>query len=348
MDTFSERSCTMSQDTQTERSPLTPVVASVGTILAFPLVVAGSWIAYSALAIDHEMRLPKALDADREAWPDERVGALSFYVDRRGDGRPLVLVHSINAAASAYEMRPIFDAYAGQRPVWALDWPGFGFSSRTDRVYSPALYQEALLRFLTTQVREPADVVALSLGCEFAARAALARPEAFHSLTLISPSGFTPRKSGTASQQAGDEGLSDRVYRLLAFPVWARALFDLIASRPSIEYFLRKSFVGPVDQGLANYSFLSSHQPGAHHAPLYFLSGKLFTPQMRERVYAQLTVPVHVLYDQDAYVSFETLPAFLQAHANWRATRITPTLGLPHFEKPPQTLEALESFWAQA
>ena len=51
-------------------------------------------------------------------------------------------------------------------------------------------------------MNEPADIIALSLGSEFAAKAALEAPELVHSLTLISPSGFSERREKRASQQA--------------------------------------------------------------------------------------------------------------------------------------------------
>ena len=43
----------------------------------------------------------------------------------RTDTRPLLLLHSINASASAYEVKPLFEHYRQQRPVYAPDLPGF-------------------------------------------------------------------------------------------------------------------------------------------------------------------------------------------------------------------------------
>ncbi len=45
-----------------------------------------------------------ALDAERREV-EGRAGRVSFYV--AGDGPPLLLIHSINAAGSAYEIKPI-------------------------------------------------------------------------------------------------------------------------------------------------------------------------------------------------------------------------------------------------
>ena len=306
-------------------------------------------IAYSALAIDHAVPLPPAIEAERRRLRSTAAGDLNYYVDERASGRPLVLVHSVNAAASAYEMRPIFEHYRGRRPVYAFDLPGFGFSERSDRTYAPELYTAALLDLLreVTPGREAADVVALSLGSEFAARAALRQPELARSLTFISPTGLTARIQRNSSERAGASSTGNVLYELFRFPVWSQAFYDLLASRPSINYFLQKSFVGEPDRGLLNYASATAHQPGARFAPFAFVSGQLFSPDIRESVYERLTIPVLALYDQDAFVRFDTLPEVLARNPNWRASHLVPSKGLPQFERLEDTIRALDTFWQE-
>ena len=309
-----------------------------GALLALtPLAAAAGWIAYSRLAVDHDVPVPAAVEA-RRGTIGTSVGRLSYYASEAATGRPLVLIHAINAAASAYEMSPLFSHYMGQRPVFALDLPGFGFSDRPDIRYSPDVFKQAILEFLEQVVREPADIVALSLGSEFAALAASAAPERFNSLALISPTGF--RENGSGGSPLG--GLA---YRVLTFPFGGRAFFDMLATMPSIRYFLSRSFNGPPDEGLAQYAYRSAHQPGAHHAPLYFITGQLFTPTIRQDAYARLPMPVLVIYDEDGFTNFETLQPFAGEHPNWRLARIQPTRGLPHFEQLGATTGALDAFW---
>lgn len=316
-----------------------------GTIAAAAAGVAG-WLSYSALAVDHNLPLPPAIDAERKLFISPEAGLLSYYVDNDSPGRPLVLIHSINAAASSYEMRPIFNHFRGTRPVYALDLPGFGFSERSARPYSPRLYAQAILDFLKTQVSGAVDIVALSLGSEFAALAANEQQELVNTLTLISPSGFTPRGDLGSSQRARSVGGSETLYNIFAFPLWSQGFYDLLATRPSIHYFLQQSFVGPVDPGVMEYAYLTAHQPGARNAPLHFVSGRLFTPAIRELVYEQLRMPVLVMYDRDPYVRFGNLEITLKSRANWYSTPIAPTLGLPQFERMPDVAAALENFWA--
>ena len=137
--------------------------------------------------------LAEALDAPRAHFVTRGGERVAYYAAGPAQGRPLVLIHSINAAPSSYEVKPLFDQYRSQRPVYSLDLPGFGHSDRAPRRYSPDLFANAISDFLTQVVARPADVLALSLSAEFAARAALTVPGQITSLVLISPTGFSRR-----------------------------------------------------------------------------------------------------------------------------------------------------------
>jgi len=163
---------------------------------------------------------------------------------------------------------------------------------------------------------------------------------------MISPTGFDLPKTDWITEAAEKSGSKSTLYSGLAVPLWNRPLFDLISSRPSIQFFLNKSFEGLVPERFVDYAYYSAHQPGAAYAPTYFLSGKLFTSSIRESVYKNLDFPVLVIYDHDPYTNFEMLPMMLQENENWQGVRISPTKGLPHWEQPEKTFEAMTSFWA--
>lgn len=320
----------------------TRALVRAGIIAGATLGPIAAGLAYSRFAVEHAAPLPFAIEADRRGFHSPMAGHISYYADTSGDGRPLVLIHSINAAASAYEMAPLFDYFRGRRPVYALDLPGFGFSERGDRIYSAEIYTTALLDLLHeigAQERGGADLVALSLGSEFAARAARHQPELIHSLALISPTGLSGRTRASMGSPALRSAFN--------FSLWGQALYDALVSRVSLRYYLERSFEGEVDPGLLEYAWATSHQPGARFAPFYFISGQLFTPDAITLLYERVTQPTLVLYDRDGYTSFDALPTLLAQRDNWQAERITPTLGLPQFERLGDTTHALQSFWAR-
>ena len=287
--------------------------------------------------------LPEALAAPRHSLMTRTGERLAWYGDGVGSGRPLVLIHSINAAPSSFEVKPLFDQYRGQRPVYSLDLPGFGHADRPVGPYSAERFAAAIVDFLDQVVKEPADVLALSLSGEFAARAALKAPGRISSLALISPTGFGAR-------QPFGPAIGRPLHRFLTLPLLGAAAYALVSSRPSINYYLGKSFVGAPPAELIDYAYATSHQPGARFAPLMFLSMQLFTRDAPQRLYGSLptTLPVLAIADRDPYVTFEKLAGFVAAHPNWRLESLAPHLGLPQWERLPAVVAALDRFWAGA
>jgi pimeloyl-ACP methyl ester carboxylesterase len=224
--------------------------------------------------------LPPALDAERTEMATAKAGRVSLYRAGIEDAPPLLLVHSINAAASAYEMKPLFERYRTTRSVFAPDLPGYGFSERSDRAYTPRLMTDAIHAVVDEIAARhgdaPIDAAALSLSCEFLARAAAERPERFRSLSLISPTGMD--SSGPREGEPGSTRGKAPVYGLVNFPLWRQGVFDLLNTRRSQRYFLERTFGSKnIDEGLLAYDQLSANQPGGRYAPFYFLSGYLFS-----------------------------------------------------------------------
>jgi pimeloyl-ACP methyl ester carboxylesterase len=315
-------------------SPLRSFRTAFASIPKLALTMTAALVAWSRFGVDHDMASGPSLTAERSEVGDGAGGSVAVYGDPSGEGTPVLLVHSVNAAASAYEMRPLFGRLASTRPVYALDLPGYGESTRGDRSYTPPLMSDAITHVLE-HIDRPAHVVALSLGSEFSARAAISSPGRFATLALISPTGFGPA-SGSQPRGGG----------VLRFRPWSQAIFDLIASRRSIEFFLKRSFTGPVDAGLVEHAYRTSHRPGARFAPLAFLSGELFSQDAVELLYRKVSVPSLVLFDRDPFTGFGRLPDFVADHDQWAAVRIPDTAGLPHWDRPAATLGALEAHWA--
>ena len=333
----------MTSSTARLRSPAR--IAAIAA--ALPAAAAVGWALYSALGIAHDLPLRPALDAERRRFTG-RAGKLSYYV--AGDGEPLLLVHSVNAAASAYEMGPLFEHYRATRRVYALDLPGFGYSDRAERDYTPRLMTDAVLDLVDQIGREsgsaPIDALALSLGGEFLARAALERPGAFGTIALVTPTGF-----GSGEQFYGP-ALATRgsalARRALEFPLWAQAFYDLLVTRASIRYFLGKTFSGQgqIDPGLIDYDYLTAHQPDARHAPYAFISGTLFSADI-DRVYESIGLPAWLAYGRhDRYTDFGDM-ANVAARANW-SIRAFDTGGIPWFERPGEFIGAYDGFLARA
>jgi pimeloyl-ACP methyl ester carboxylesterase len=92
--------------------------------------------------------LPDAVPGQRVAFESDGIALQMYQALPPGPPytgvRPLLLVHSINGAASTYDVRPLFEYYRQSQPVFALDLPGFGISERGDCVYDPRMMTNAI------------------------------------------------------------------------------------------------------------------------------------------------------------------------------------------------------------
>ena len=295
--------------------------------------------------------LPPALSGQRFDF-ESAAGRLSYYRigphQGAGAAPPMLLIHSLNAAGSAAEMRPVYDHYGASRVVYAVDLPGFGFSDRSDRAYVPRLMTDAV-HALVARIRADhngakVDALGLSLGCEFLARAAQESPAYFSTVALVSPTGFNGKKPrlGPPESLVG----SYRAQRVLAWSGWSDGLFRQLTRPGVIRFFLEKTWGSKqIDEALLQYDIATTKQPGAKHAPLYFLSALLFSADIMH-VYDALKMPTWLVHGvRGDFVDYRLKSRFANA-ANWSMDVMT-TGAIPYFEVPQEFFATYDAFLAR-
>lgn len=290
--------------------------------------------------------LPPAVAAERLEQTG-RSGRLSYYV--KGSGQPLLLLHSINAAASVREVQPAFDHAAKTHRAYAPDLPGYGFSDRSSRTYDVKLFCDAVRDMLDVIAREhgdaPVDALALSLSAEFLVRVAAEAPHRFRSLTLVTPTGFQ-RGYEKMRKPPGSNREVPGVYPAVTFPLWRSALFNGLVSRASVRYFLGRTFGSKdVPDDLVDYSWRTAHQPGADRAPFAFLSGRLFSADIRTE-YERLALPVWLAHGTKGDFADFSAADWVRTRKNWRVNAFD-TGALVYFQQPDVFFQRWDAFLAK-
>ena len=267
-----------------------------------------------------------------------------------GNGPPLVLVHSINASGSAAEMAPLHLRWMATRTVFNLDLPGYGLSDRPDVAYTPRLMTDALHTLVAAIKAQcgpaPVDAVALSLSCEFLARAASERPADYRRLTLISPTGFNGKR--VWRNAPGSTRGIPWLYRALRGPQqrWGGSVFRGLTRPGVVRYFLERTWGSKaIDEALWRYDLLTTRQPGAEFAPLHFLAANLFSADIHT-VYDSLQHPVWMSHGNRGDFTNYRGSAFLRDRPNWRTT-VYDAGALPYFERPAQFFADHRAFLAE-
>ncbi len=186
---------------------------------------------------------------------------------------PVVFVHGIGAGNSSYEWLQNIGPIAEQHKVYAYDLLGFGNSDRPGIRYSAEVYIKQLTEFLDEVVKQPAYVVASSLGASYAVQVAYRRPELIQKLVLTSPTGI--------NRVAGNNGvqlLPPFLYFLLRSPILGKAIYSGVASRNYIRSYMQNQMFydkSLVTEDMIEQYYVAAHQPGAEYPAYSFFTGQL-------------------------------------------------------------------------
>lgn len=236
----------------------------------------------------------------------------------------LVLFHGIHAAASGHEFQPVVADLAEEYHVLVPDLPGFGRSDRPALSYSAPLYVAFLTEFLSDLTDHPPVVAASSLTGSFAALAA--QTVDIEHLVLVCPS------DGVAGGRR-----RPWLRTLIRSPLFGRAVFNALASKPAIRYFHADHGVADLARyppALLDYEWRTAHQPGARFAPASFVSGYLDPEEDLEAVLTSLEVPLTLVWGRDADIVPLDQGREWADRADARLVVVDDAKLLPHVEHP--------------
>ncbi len=265
-------------------------------------------------------------EGGRYPW---RLGGVAYRVAGPEEGEPLLLLHGIHAAASAYEFRNNFSYFAskGYR-VFAPDLLGFGQSDHPAMSYTDEVFIALIADFARDVIGRPTHVIATSLSCSFVIAAAARYPERFGKLVLIEPVGLQQLRSKTPL-------LGDLFYAFVRAPVVGEGFFNLLTSPPSLRYFLKgMGYHDPslVTDEMIEYHYDVSHQPNARFAPGAFVSGYL-NRDVRDE-WARLKNPLLLVWGYQARTTpVQNGTEFLRVNPRAVVNGYDANL-LPHDEQP--------------
>jgi pimeloyl-ACP methyl ester carboxylesterase len=313
----------------------------------FRPAVAGAGIVASLAAINRGLRnapLPtNVLGGTQRRWTWR---GYEIFVTEAGapaaPGRPtILLVHGIYAGASSYEFRLLFERLARTHRVIAFDLLGCGLSAMPAMRYSAELFVEQIVDAIGELADGPVTLIASSLGAAFAIRAATRASERITHLVTICPTGLAGILDTRPTPTQAAFG------PFIRSPLAGESLFNALASRPSIGWFLRtQAYADParVTPEVVERYYAITHQPGARFVPASFVSGELNCNVARDLPF--VTAPLLVLWGAHAG---KTSPAknaaeFLALAQHGQLTTFAHSALLPQEEEPDATATAINRF----
>ena len=301
--------------------------------------ILGAAATYNAIASRGLGPLGNPLGGE-ERWYEWKGHRIAYTV--RGSGPPVVLVHSLHAAAWSYEWARVVPLIADHCTVYALDLLGFGASDRPAMRYTASLYTHLLGDFATDVVRGPCTLIGSSLGAAYAIVAAAGDAARFPAVVLVAPTGLV-----RLTERPTAAGEFARM--VLASPVIGTAAFNTRVSRTSLRNFLEPRYADRrcVTAEMIDAYYMTSHQQGAVRAAASFLTGGLNVDV--RRALRRLLQPGLLVWGASATASpVEDARGFVALKPSFKVAIFDRAGDLPHDERPEQFARAVNDFVTRA
>ncbi|WP_414545970.1 alpha/beta fold hydrolase [Nostoc sp. CCY0012] len=256
------------------------------------------------------------------------------------DRETLVFLHGFGGGSSAYEWSKVYPAFAAEYRLLAPDLIGWGRSEHPVRNYSIDDYLITIREFLQQTCTGPVTAIASSLTAAFTIRVAIAYPDLFKSLILVTPAGLS---------DFGEDYSRSFFAQIVGVPVLDRLLYSTgIATSGGIRSFLeQRQFAqsNRIYEEIVEAYLKSAQQPNAEYAALSFVRGDLcFDLALYIQ---QLITPTAIIWGQKSQFTGPEIGRRL-AEKNPQAIRVFQPLedvGLtPQLELPAVTIGLIRKF----
>lgn len=194
---------------------------------------------------------------------------------------PLLLLHG--AGSSLEQWRESLKAIAQSRPVYALDFVGFGGSQKVAASLNTDLWAEQVSDFWRTYLERPMILMGHSLGASVALQVAAHHPEQVARLVMLTLPAAREELAGSAAK------VGAVVEGWFASPLLLRPLFKLVSQPGLIRSVLVKLHLNParVDEALLDGFVRPTKERGAARTFCYLVKSRTqagFSPMTRDLI----------------------------------------------------------------
>ncbi len=182
------------------------------------------------------------------------VQGLKIYYEAAGEGAPVVLLHGWGVDSG--NLRPLLKEIKDKLPrrVYALDFPGFGYSEQPPRSWDVGDYSRFLEEFLDALHLEKVDLIGHSFGGRVAIKLTSDTGKRVGRLVLIDSAGIRPKRKAGYHLKVSLAKTLRRITQAAPGLAKAVGLDRMVANQGSEDYrragAMRATFVKVVNEDL--------------------------------------------------------------------------------------------------
>lgn len=189
----------------------------------------------------------------------------NIYYTKKGNGKPILLIHDTLPGASGYEWSEIEEKLAKDHTVYTVDLLGCGRSDKPGITYTNFVYVQMICDFIRKIIGQKTDIIASGFSSSFVIMACHNEKELFNKIMLVNPpSPDYLRQMPTRK---------DHLLKLaLEIPVFGTLIYHMIVSKENVaNLFVEKMYYNPfhVNTQMEDAYYEASHSGGCYAKYFY-------------------------------------------------------------------------------
>lgn len=251
----------------------------------------------------------------------------TIYYEKKGNGKPLLLIHDLNPISSSYEWDNIIDELSNKYTVYAIDLLGCGKSDKPSCSYINYLYVQLINDFIQDVIQEKTDLVVTGESFSFTVMAARMNQTLIGKITAINPTNI-------AYNVQSPTKYSEMIKRIFELPIIGTFIYNMIVSNKTINrQFTEKYYYDntKIPANLPDIYYETAHLQGSNGKYLYASILGRYTNINIIHALKLITSPIHFI-TTDA--SSKDINEYLNYNKNITIDHISDSGYLPQLETP--------------
>ncbi|MGN1156886.1 MAG: alpha/beta fold hydrolase [Agathobacter sp.] len=175
--------------------------------------------------INKVANMKEHLSTENGKFYNWRYGEI-FYT-KKGKGSPILLIHDLHPASSAYEWNRVINRLAENHTVYALDLLGCGRSEKPNLTYTNYMYVQLINDFIANVIAKKTDVIATGASSSFVIMACQMESKFYKKIIAVSPEDvYKIAQSPTKT--------SNILKYLMEMPVIGSMIYNILMSKNGI------------------------------------------------------------------------------------------------------------------
>ena len=264
----------------------------------------------------------------------------NIYYTKKGDGKPILLIHDTLPGASGYEWSEIEEKLAEDHTVYTVDLLGCGRSDKPGITYTNFVYVQMICDFIRKIIGQKTDIIASGFSSSFVIMACHNEKELFNKIMLVNP----PSLSSLKQAPCEDNKLFKHIIEL---PVFGTLIYHIACAREAISsMFMEQLFYNPfhVTDTLVDTYYESAHKGGSNAKYLYSsYIGKYLNISINNAVESS-DACIYIISGKKEASGSLIAEEYQKLNSSIETATIPDTRHLPHIEDPEHFLEQVSIF----